>query len=278
MNEKMAELYETKQRYQEATPDVVYPITYAEWKKLPEEYKASALFVTFFDAIAKAVNKRSYVHISGSDVISAIMSTLLTRSIKTIENDPKTYTAAYICRITQNAIIDCDKCDPEKKISAVSVSNLRDDIFGEEYDYFDTIADDSISRTVSHIIWENWDTLSNEAQNYVTHVLQNRKIPAADKKQLNKTLSELRTLLEAPATLIDIHLDCDTFEDVLSTEDLIEEATVIMPDGTEAYYYGDKKYLKNGSVKYIFIGENSNYCLTEKVSRPLKVVNVIPIT
>ena len=188
MNEKMTELYATKQRYQEATPDVVYPITYAEWKKLPEEYKASALFVTFFDAIAKAVNKRSYVSISGSDVISAIMSTLLTRSIKTIENDPKTYTAAYISRITQNAIIDCDKRDPEKQISALSMSNLRDDMFGEEYDYFDTIADDSISRTVAHIIWENWDTLSNEAQNYVTHVLQNRKIPAADKKQLNKTV------------------------------------------------------------------------------------------
>ena len=278
MTEKMTELYATKQRYQEATPDVIYPITYAEWKKLPEDYKASALFVTFFDAIAKAVNKRSYVTISGSDVISAIMSTLLTRVVKTIENNPKTYTAAYMSRITQNAIIDCDKCDPEKKMLAMSMSNIGYDTSGVEYDFFDTIADDYISRTVSHVIWENWDNLSNEAQNYITHVLQDRKIPAADKKQLNKTLSELRTLLEAPASLIDIHLDCDTFEDVLSTEDLIEEATVIMPDGTEAYYYGDKKYLKNGSVKYIFIGENSNYCLTEKVSRPLKVVNVIPIS
>ena len=282
------EFFETRKVFQAATPDIHYPITWAEWKELPDNYKASALYVTFFPAIVTIAQTTSsrHVAVSDSDVITFINLRLM-NAVPLIEESPQKYTIQYIAKLVQNAIIDCEKSQNDKDHKKHNISNTtRDPIIIDGFettDIFETIPDtDFLVKTAieqtAQLISENWDILSDGAQNYILHIIYNKKLTIPTQKKMPYILEELRQLLQKPGALIyDIHLDCQTFEDVINNESLIEYAEVEMPDGLIAKYLGEKQIYQNNNIKYIFEGETCTYYFMGYKAKYFKVVNVKPI-
>ena len=282
------EFFETKKMFQAATPDINYPIPWAEWKELPEKYKASALYVTFFPAIvtiSQSAIARS-VAVSDSDVITFINLRLM-NAVPIIEASPQKYTIQYIGKIIQNAIIDCDKSQNDKEHRKHNISNntcKTNCLDGfETCDIFETIPDKdflvkSAIELTAQIIVDNWDFLSEGAQNYILHILYDKKLTIPTQKKMPYILEELRQLFEKPGAMIyDIHLDCQTFEDVINNESLIEYADVEMPDGLIAKYVGEKQIYQNNNIKYVFEGDTCTYYFMGYKAKYFKVVYVKPI-
>lgn len=79
--------------------------SFDEWAKLPDDDKAAALYLNFYDQITlsayKVISNAKWV-----DVDELVETTIqyLDKNVKIIKNDPKRYTPAYIYKITDNAL------------------------------------------------------------------------------------------------------------------------------------------------------------------------------
>ena len=93
--DKYTEFDKTRQLFEQATPDLQYPLTYGEWIKIPDQLKPSALFVTFYNAIISITVKMENIRLSDQDKISSIMHRFM-RISKYIEANPKTYKPSII--------------------------------------------------------------------------------------------------------------------------------------------------------------------------------------
>lgn len=274
---------ETRNRYRESMPNVQFPVTYTEWMELPEDQKVPAIFVSFFDLILSTVGRMNNINISEEDMISAITYVLLKQGIKNITGHPEKYTGGYIRTIVKRAVMEYERIQSDSIHNKHNTSNIQVDDLGTEYDLFEQlIADDYEDNPMkqkaldlmSDIIY-NRPELTTDLKVVERVLLKHRAIPVAYKYKLATILTELRELLEEPASYItDIRIDCRTFQDVILCENLIESAVVEMLDGSKAIYLGEKLIKRRNSINYVFMGATKDYIVPHNKAIQLRVLEI----
>lgn len=282
----LTEFVKTKKLFEEATPDVKYPLSYAEWIQLPEKYKASALYVTFYQQIITAASRVYNPNISETDTISFI-NMVLVQNLDNIKNNPKKYTPAFIYTLARNAAVDVTRLKNNFSIftNETETMNPSLDYFYEDYedDLYDLIPDefdpviaaalDAINLKMLEI--EN-DPHLRAAMRYI--VGKQKKLGKSHQSRYPQMLAKLREIFKEYRYLFDIELDCNTFEDVVNNDELIDYAIVKLPNGENGIYDGEKTKLRNGAVFYHFITmNNEDVVLSSKQVNSLRVVDIKPI-
>ena len=289
---KYSEFERTKRIYEAATPDVRYPLTYEEWLELPDELKPSALYVTFYKPIIATVIKMNMWQVSEPDIISKIMLRFMDLT-EYIETNPVAYKSTTICQWVKQAIIEenRDGNRTRSKLKPEMISNIyiEDDV---EIDMFDNTPSDTendplIKKALDEtrelliqLIASKDADLLRAIMLILTDKQQNgkkKKIPVDFRRKYPSVLAELRKMFAKQASYYyDIHLDCDTFQDVINNEDLINSATVLLKDGTEAVYYGEKDIKGNHSIRYTFLTKQGIHYEYFTKAIELKVIDVEP--
>ncbi|MBP5433751.1 hypothetical protein [Ruminococcus sp.] len=250
---------ETKRRFEAVTPDVEYPLSYAEWVKLPEKYKASALFVTFYPQIVSAAGRIPYGIISDMDLISSVEMVFL-QKLEYIEADPKRYTPAYIYTMVYNAMLTTLRVNYQRTVfdqdfpyeipSAKDPTHVVDirELTPDNYDPVLSAAEEAIGEKMLEIEISNKDL--RVAMRYAMG--NQKKLGKAYKYKYPALLAQLRSIFKEYRYVYNIRLDCDTFTDVINNEELIEYAVVLLPNGEKGVYEGIKTILRNGVIQYHF--------------------------
>lgn len=283
---KLTEFTKTKKLFEEATPDVKYPLSYAEWMQLPEKYKASALYVTFYQQIVTAASKVYNPNISETDTISFI-NMVLVQNLDDIKNNPKKYTPAFIYTLARNAAVDVTRVKNKYSvfISDTETMNLSFDYYYEEYEdeFYDIIPDESDPVIAAALDAINLKMLEIENDPHLRAAIRyivgkQKKLGKSHQSRYPQTLAKLRAIFKEYRYLFDIELDCSTFEDVINNDELIDYAIVKLPDGQNGIYDGEKTKLRNGAVFYHFITmNNEDVVLSSKQVNSLRVVDIKPI-
>lgn len=113
------------------------PLSYVEWVSLPEDNKAAALFVQFFDQIELAWYKAKSFFTSEEDGVYTVMQYLM-KNVQIIKENPNRFTPKYIYRVAYNCLY-CICHDPivERIRWETTVSNIVPTDEGD-LDLFDT--------------------------------------------------------------------------------------------------------------------------------------------
>ena len=283
---KLTEFVKTKKLFEEATPDIKYPLSYAEWIQLPEKYKASALYVTFYQQIITAAGKTHNPNTSETDIISYI-NMVLVQKLDDIKNDPKKYTPAFIYTLARNAAVDVTRLKSNFSIftNETEILNNSLDYFYEKYedDLYNILPDEADPMIAAALDAINLKMLEIEndphlraAMRYI--VGKQKKLGKSHQSRYPQTLAKLRAIFKEYRYLFDIELDCNTFEDVVNNDELIDYAIVKLPNGENGIYDGEKTKLRNGAVFYHFITmNNEDVVLSSKQVNSLRVVDIKPI-
>lgn len=283
---KLTEFVKTKKLFEEATPDIKYPLSYAEWIQLPEKYKASALYVTFYQQIITAAGKTHNPNTSETDIISYI-NMVLVQKLDDIKNDPKKYTPAFIYTLARNAAVDVTRLKSNFSIftNETEILNNSLDYFYEkcEDDLYNILPDEADPVIAAALDAINLKMLEIEndphlraAMRYI--VGKQKKLGKSHQSRYPQTLAKLRAIFKEYRYLFDIELDCNTFEDVVNNDELIDYAIVKLPNGENGIYDGEKTKLRNGAVFYHFITmNNEDVVLSSKQVNSLRVVDIKPI-
>ena len=230
--------------------------------------------------------------VSEPDMISKIMLRFMDLT-EYIETNPKAYKSTTICQWVKQAIIEenRDGNRTRSKLKPEMISNIyiEDDV---EIDMFDnTPADtendplikkalDETRELLIQLIASKDSDLLRAIMLILTDKQQNgkkKKIPVDFRRKYPSVLAELRKMFAKQASYYyDIHLDCDTFQDVINNEDLINSATVLLKDGTEAVYYGEKDIKGNHSIRYTFLTKQGIHYEYFTKAIELKVIDVEP--
>lgn len=279
----------TKKCLMLSMPDVNFPLTFAQWCELPEQFKAAALYVSFYPAIVAGVcNYFAYSsakEVRSDEIISAILCQLM-QSIERIKKDSASYKYGlfYTIAIRATARVYRHKeylwtykmiDDPVIVYNDEYVDNFygKSEIIPDPSDDWQNNALETVSRILNDLIIEDADI--RIALRYLTG--QQRKIRDRIHRKIPEILAELRSTLRPYADVFDIHLDCTTFEDVINNDELIDSAVVIMPDGTKAVYNHVKRVDGRGTIRYEFMGPEFDYVIVHKNALGLRVESVEPI-
>ena len=286
MKEKYPQFKKTKELYEAATPYVRYPLTYAEWLELPEEVKASALFVTFYNQIMYIVNRMDNYTYPEETKITYIVTRLLNK-VDSLKRKPQLYKTTYICEWTKQAIIERGRqlWDNEYRKHCVSVITEKQDLDNTDFitNIYDiTESDEEYEPLTIKALHETRDMMEDllrkndpDLTRTLYILINGKKPPIRFKRKYYMILAELRKMFAKQGSYFkDIHLDCDTFEDVINNEDLILNAIVMFPDGEEGVYFGDKQKLSNHITRYTFMCRNGERHLSRTKASKLKVIEV----
>ena len=281
---KLTEFVKTKKLFEGATPNVKYPLSYAEWMQLPDQYKASALYVTFYQQIVTAANWSYNPNISETDTISFINMALMQR-LDDIKGDPKKYTPAYIYTLARNAAVDVTRLKNNYSIFTSQDFANSLDYFYEKYDdeLYEIVPDETDPVIAAALDAINLKMLELEKDTHLRAAIRyvvgkQKKLGKAHQSRYPQMLAKLREIFKEYRHLFDIELDCTTFEDVINNDELIDYAIVKLPNGENGIYDGEKTTLRNGAVFYHFITiNNEDIVLNSKAVRSLRVVDIKPI-
>ena len=283
---KLTEFVKTKKLFEEATPDVKYPLSYAEWIQLPEKYKASALYVTFYQQIITAAGRAHNPNISETDIISYINMVLI-QKLDDIKNDPRKYTPAFIYTLARNAAVDVTRLKSNFSIftNETEILNNSLDYFYEKYedDLYNILPDEADPVIAAALDAINLKMLEIEKDAHLRAAIRyivgkQKKLGKLHQSRYPQMLAKLREIFKEYRYLFDIELDCNTFEDVINNEELIDYAIVKLPDGDNGIYDGEKTTLRNGAVFYHFVTmDNEDVVLSSKQVNSLRVVDIKPI-
>lgn len=168
----------------------VSPLSFDEWKALPESHKSAALFVQYYDEITLAWYKLKsvYSYIPDEDGVSCVCQ-YLQKNVSKILDDPKRFTSAYIYQVAYNCLycITHDKTNLWER-NNTEVSNITYSDNGDELDLFDTVADTrsaeiaSEEETYKKMFWQVIEDSSLETQKVVNYLLNGESL---NKKRCN---------------------------------------------------------------------------------------------
>lgn len=86
------------------------PLSYDQWVSLPDDHKAAALFVQFYDTIYLAYVKCRTNAASDTDCLEEVLQYII-KNVPIIQDNPRRFNSRYIYRISYNAIY-CKSIDP----------------------------------------------------------------------------------------------------------------------------------------------------------------------
>lgn len=157
----------------------VSPLSYDEWKALPDSHKSAALFVQYYDEITLAWYKLKsvYSYIPDEDGISTICQ-YLQKNVGKILEDPKRFTSAYIYQVAYNCLycITHDKLNLWER-NKTEVSNITYSDNGDELNLYDTAEttqsaeDEYNDDEFKKMFWQVIEDSSLETQKVVNYLL-----------------------------------------------------------------------------------------------------------
>jgi len=185
----------------------VRPLSYDEWKALPDSHKSAALFVQFYDEITLAWYKlkTTYSYVPDEDGVST-MCQYLEKNVSRILADPKKFSPAYIYTVAYNCLycITHDKVNLWER-NKTEISNITYSDNGDELDLFDTVADTKSAEDASEeesfkkMFWQVIEDSSLETQKVVNYLINGESL---NKKRANSpdynfdTLRDVRVKLD----------------------------------------------------------------------------------
>lgn len=149
------------------------PLSYVEWVALPEDNKAAALFVQFFDQIELAWYKAKSIFTTEEDGVYTVMQYLM-KNVQIIKENPNRFTPKYIYKVAYNCLY-CICHDPiiERIRWETTVSNIVHTDEGD-LDLFDTTV--SIHSEVEvqydrNQFWKLLESLDPKARKVVNNLM-----------------------------------------------------------------------------------------------------------
>lgn len=274
----MNEFYETKARYVSAT-NCEYPLSFESWLELPDDMKAAALYVNFFETIILAYIKSTATCVDEEDLLSTLLQYLM-KNVPVIVENKKKYNGNYIYRVSYNAMA---------ALRRVKGANERIDHYapryvqtkdGDEWDTFEIVEDEQRPMTsqLEYAIDEIHAILAKSDATelaVINHLLYNKKLSNRAEVRYDEIVATLRGMLSRYKR--ELLPDADVrFFDVIRHKELIESATVVMRDGTKAVFLGETRTSDiTSKTEYVFVGPNKDYVLPEKVAGELRVVEEV---
>ena len=265
---------ETKNHFIAAT-DCSYPLEYTDWLVLNDNLKVAALFVNFYKQITLAWEKAKSEFIDEEDGISTVMQYLL-KNVPIIVSDSKKYTPAYVYKIAYNCMGCLRRVQREQDRYSCTTSQYAvvNDV---ELDLFDTVVDSSdiVDKIHTKEFWSLIEDIDEDSKSVIEQILNGSRLPAGVSKKKKDIMSNLKQMLRQYKSLYIERTEDDemAFASVLRVDDNVSSAVVIMPDGKQAVYYGDK--LTNNHVQCIeFFGAEFDYVIPVSEAMLLKVVDV----
>lgn len=272
------EFTKVRNNFMEAT-DCSYPLSYEEWMALPEDKKVAALFVNFFDTITLAWYKAQAEYIEENDGISLLMQYLL-KNIPILKDDPKKYTEKYIYSVSWNSMASLRRVKSAQDRYNFTTSQYATSDNGDEYDLFNTIADESgisdadeVQKAVKGIM-DIYYRADKSTKEVISHIVNGTKIGKRTQKKEAEIIETLKKeLLPFKAAIIP---DAPkVFAEVLTEDDYIASAVVKMRDGESAIYYGEKRISQaTGKTEVVFFGSKTDYVLPIDLAATLEVLDI----
>lgn len=162
------EFYATRQIFREYI-NYTHPYSYEEWLKIPQESKAAALYVQYFNEIILAWFKTKSFYASEQEGVETICQYLL-KNVPVIEENPKRFSKKYIYRVAYNCLY-CISHD--RKIDRLrwelEMSNILLSGEGEEIDLFDALMgeDDEFYSPHVEAKFRMWSMISDMGDDYM---------------------------------------------------------------------------------------------------------------
>lgn len=168
------------------------PLSYDQWSSMPDDSKAAALFVQFFEQITLAWYKSRSYYTLEEDAVSTVCQYLI-KNVPVIQQDAKRFTPSYIYRVAYNCmycICHDYKCDRERYENEVSNITLSGD---DELDLFDTVISDSEIDAIlaKEEFWKKIEDMGTDAVEFVEKLINSGSLPkrlGAERKQLVEAL------------------------------------------------------------------------------------------
>lgn len=277
----------TKKIFKEYTEALgaVYPLDFDAWDALPDEAKAAALFVNFFDIVYPEIVagfNKGYSWCDDFECIHHLMDRFVYNVCKGVIT-AKTFNGKVMRTIIRNCYKDigrivCEKNRAENDVSNVSVTSDGDeiDIFQSRISDLIDVAEEAVSKDDVYAFWKAVDGLDNDSLAMIDHILNGK---ALGKKRLGKhdeIISVLRKTL-APFRSIFMHeLDDDTvlFCDVYDAPN-VESVVATMRDGKAAVYCGEKHVdTETGKISVVFMGDQCDYIIPLAAAHALVVRDI----
>ena len=185
------------------------PLSYVQWVALPDDHKAAALFVQYFDQIELAWYKARSLFTSEEDGVYTMMQYLM-KNVEKIKNDPKRFSPKYIYKVAYNCLY-CICHDPivERIRWETTSSNIVASPTGEELDLFDTTISIHSEIEVQYDreqFWKAIASLGPKGQKVVNHLLNNAPLGKYNPKSVWAKDESLKDVVVSKEELEDIKL------------------------------------------------------------------------
>lgn len=208
----MNQFKETLDHFKPALTGLDYS-TYWEWMLIPDDYKAAALYVQFYDAITLAWYKTQKPFIEEEIALSTLMQYLL-KNVEIIKQNRNRFTPNYMYKVAFNAFYplgriqrDIDYFYNEHASEYEKIRNRSDDM-SEEFDpdnsayserpftdrlmvfdiYFHDTHDDEI--------WKIIESCDDDTKRVIEYLLGGRKLGKKLSAKIPAVIAELRIKLE----------------------------------------------------------------------------------
>lgn len=184
------------------------PLSYVEWVALPDDHKAAALFVQYFDQIELAWYKAKSFFTTEEDGVYTTMQYLM-KNVEKIKNDSKRFSPKYIYKVAYNCLY-CICHDPivEKIRWETTDSNIVIHE-GKELDLFDTTVSIHSSIELNYDRKEFWkavDSLGPKGQKVINHLLNKAPLGKYNTKSVCAYDESLKDVKVSKEELEDIKL------------------------------------------------------------------------
>lgn len=263
----------------EAATNCKYPLTYEEWMAVPDDLKVAALFVNFFDTITLAWYKAEAVYVEENDGISILMQYFL-KNVSIIKENPKKYNSKYIYSVSWNSMASLRRVKATQDRFNYTTSQYGISNNGNEYDLFNTIADESDISEINEVqkavkgIMDIYFRADNSTKEVISHIVNGTKIGKRTQKKEAEIIETLKREL-LPFKSIIIPESPKVFAEILAEDDYIASAVVKMRDGESAVYYGEKRISQaTGKTEVVFFGSKTDYVLPIDLASTLEVLDV----
>lgn len=195
------QFYETRKIFREYI-NYKGEYSYQEWLSLPQERKAAALYVQFFDQIVLAWFKSKSFYASEEEGVETVCQYLM-KNVPVIEANPKRFCASYIYRVSYN----CLYCISHDRVSdrlrwELEGSNICAGEGSEEIDLFDIFVEDETKREDNlsydrERMWAVIASMGDETVQVVGHLLDGERLPkGVSYVKKRKVIENLQKALE----------------------------------------------------------------------------------
>lgn len=208
----MNQFKETLNRFKPALVELDYS-TYWEWMLIPDDLKAVALYVQFYDAVTLAWSKTQKPFIEEEAAVSTLMQYLI-KNVEIIKQNRNRFTANYLYKVAFNALYslgvikrDIDYFYNEHVSEYQKIKNRPDDM-SEEFDPDNSayseqsftdrlmIFDIYFHDTHDDEIWKIIENCDDDTKRIIEYLLGGRKLGKKLSARIPAVIAELKIKLE----------------------------------------------------------------------------------